>query len=325
MLINLAYHITCLFCIFSPSISLFTFEEILKPDSTFCGSERHAADNALFDSVPEKVLQSHGAATMDSAVFKAIVLGLVQGLTEFLPVSSTAHLILVPWFFGWAGAVNSLIFDVALHAGTLVALIFCFYRDWIDMIMKDRRLLYLIIIASFPAGIAGILFSGLVEHTLRSPLIIACSLVTVGIIMLIAERYGKATKGLRKGGITLRDSLIIGVAQAVALIPGVSRSGITITAGLFRDLTRVSAARFSFLLSTPVILGATMLEGRKLMKTPSLLDLDMFTAGFVSAFVSGLVAIIFLLRFLNRHPLNLFVYYRFALAMVILIALSLSP
>jgi undecaprenyl-diphosphatase len=258
---------------------------------------------------------------MDSVVLKAIVLGLIQGLTEFLPVSSTAHLILVPWFFGWGGVVNSLIFDVALHVGTLGALILCFYRDWIDMIMRDRRLLYLIIFASFPAGIAGILFSGLIEHTLRSPLVIAFSLVTVGIIMLIAERYSKAMKGLEEGGITLRDSLIIGVAQAVALIPGVSRSGITITAGLFRDLTRISAARFSFLLSTPVILGATVLEGRKLMKTPSLLNLDIFVAGFVSAFVSGLVAIIFLLRFLNRHPLNLFVYYRFALAMVILIAL----
>jgi len=262
---------------------------------------------------------------MDSAVVKAIVLGLVQGLTEFLPVSSTAHLILVPWFFGWRGAVDSLIFDVALHAGTLVALIFCFYRDWIDMLTRDRRLLYLIIIASFPAGIAGILFSGLVEHTLRSPIIITFSLVIVGIIMLVAERHSKAMKGLERGGITLKDSLVIGVAQAVALIPGVSRSGITITAGLFRDLTRVSAARFSFLLSTPVILGATVLEGRKLMKDPSLLSFDIFAAGFVSAYVSGLVAIIFLLRFLNRHPLNLFVYYRFALAMVILIALSLLP
>ena len=262
---------------------------------------------------------------MDSAVFKAIVLGLVQGLTEFLPVSSTAHLILVPWFFGWKGAVDSLIFDVALHAGTLVALVLCFYRDWIDMVMRDRRLLYLIIIASFPAGIAGILFGGLVEHTLRSPLVIAFSLVTVGIIMLIAERYSRAMKSLQEGGITLGDSLIIGIAQAVALIPGVSRSGITITAGLFRDLTRVSAARFSFLLSTPVIFGATVLEGRKLLKNPSLLDLDIFAAGSISAFVSGLVAIIFLLRFLNRHPLNLFVYYRFLLAVAILILLSFRP
>lgn len=258
---------------------------------------------------------------MVSEVFKAVILGIVQGLTEFLPVSSTAHLILVPWFFGWGGEVNSLIFDVALHGGTLVALIICFYKDWIDMITRHRRLLYLIIIASIPAGIAGVLLSRLAEHSLRNPLVIAASLVTVGVIMLIAERYSKATKDLRNGGITLNDSIIIGVAQAVALIPGVSRSGITIAAGLFRDLKRVSAARFSFLLSTPVILGATLLEGRKLMKTPALLSPDIFAAGFISALVSGLAAILFLLSFLNRHPLNLFVYYRFILAAVILIAL----
>jgi undecaprenyl-diphosphatase len=258
---------------------------------------------------------------MVSEVFKAVVLGIVQGLTEFLPVSSTAHLILIPWFFGWGGEVNSLIFDVALHGGTLVALIICFYKDWIDMITGHRKLLYLIIIASIPAGIAGILLSRFAEHSLRNPLVIAASLIIVGFIMLIAERYSRATKDLRNGGITLNDAIIIGVAQAVAFIPGVSRSGITITAGLFRELKRVSAARFSFLLSTPVILGATLLEGRKLMKTPALLSPDILAAGFISAFVSGLAAILFLLRFLNRHPLNVFVYYRFILAAVILIAL----
>lgn len=251
---------------------------------------------------------------------KAIIMGVVQGLTEFFPVSSTAHLILFPWFFGWSGDIDSLTFDVALHGGTLVALLICFYRDWIDMLTKNRQMLYYIIIATIPAGIAGILLNDLVEHTLRSPVIIIFSLVVFGILMLIAESYSKRLKSRTGGQASLKDYIFIGLAQAIALIPGVSRSGITITAGLFRNLTREPAARFSFLLSTPVIGGAVLLEGRKLFNGPVSYNLELFGIGFIAAFISGFFAIKFLLYFLRKHPMNIFVYYRFLLAAAILIA-----
>lgn len=248
-------------------------------------------------------------------MIKAIVLGVVQGITEFFPVSSTAHLILLPWFLRWSGEVNTLVFDVALHAGTLAALVICFYRDWLSMLMSDRKMLFAIIVATIPAGAAGVVLHHSVEEALRSPLVIAFTTVIFGILMLAAERYGRKAKERTSFG----DALIIGVAQAVALVPGVSRSGITITAGLFRNLTRESAARFSFLLSTPVIGGATLLEGRKLLKTPGQYHPDIFAVGFLAAFVSGMVAIRFLLRFLRTHRLDIFVYYRFLLAGVIVV------
>jgi len=248
-------------------------------------------------------------------LFEAIALGIVQGITEFFPVSSTAHLILIPWFFHWSGEVNTLIFDVALHAGTLSALLICFYNDWLHMFLRDRKTLLFILVATIPAGLAGVVFKDLVENQLRSPLIIACSTVAFAVLMLVAERYGKRNSDRA----SFKDWVFIGIAQAIALIPGVSRSGITITAGLFRNLTRESAAKFSFLLSTPVIGGAALLEGRKLFKTPGDYHLDTFAIGFLASFVSGLFAIKFLLRFLRKHPLNIFAYYRFLLAAVIVV------
>ncbi|MGC2061397.1 MAG: undecaprenyl-diphosphate phosphatase, partial [Thermodesulfovibrionales bacterium] len=181
-------------------------------------------------------------------------MGIVQGVTEFFPVSSTAHLILLPWFFDWTGEINTLEFDVALHAGTLLALLLCFYKDWLDMVLRDRKMLLIIFIGTIPAGVVGALFHKTVEHTLRSPLIIVFSTTAFGILMLIAEKYGKKNRERS----SVADALFIGAAQAIALIPGVSRSGITITAGLFKDLTRENAARFSFLLSTPIIGGAML-------------------------------------------------------------------
>lgn len=255
---------------------------------------------------------------MDTDLLRAVLLGIVQGLTEFLPVSSTAHLILFPRIFGWSGALDSLTFDVALHGGTLLALLVCFYRDWLTIFLRDRRLLVILVLATLPAGLAGVLLHNLVEHTLRNPLVIAAALAAFGLLMLIAERYARRTRTTEQ--ITLKDGLIIGIAQAVALIPGVSRSGITITAGLFRHLDRREAARFSFLLSTPVIAGACLLHGRKLIASPESYPLALFLAGFLAAFVSGLAAIKFLLRFLKHHRLDVFVYYRWALAASIAIA-----
>jgi undecaprenyl-diphosphatase len=248
-------------------------------------------------------------------MLEAIILGIVQGFTEFLPVSSTAHLILFPWFFGWKGDIDSLMFDVALHAGTLLALIICFWKDWVEMLLNNRKLLALFAAATLPAGIAGILLKDAVETTLRSPLIIVFTLVLVGIVMLISERW---KRGREIKDMTFSDAIIIGVSQAAALIPGVSRSGITISAGLFRGLGREAAARFSFLLSTPVIFGATLLEGRKLISNSGNYDLNLFTAGFAASAVTGFIAIKFLLYFFKKHPLNIFVYYRFVLAVIII-------
>ena len=248
-------------------------------------------------------------------VTEAIILGVIQGLTEFFPVSSTAHLILVPWFFGWKGDVNTLTFDIALHAGTLIALLFSFWRDWLELFTRKQKLLALIIVASIPAGVAGFYLNDLAENTLRRPFLISLMLVAVGLIMLYAEKSEKY-KTLEKTNFI--DAVIIGLAQAVAIIPGVSRSGITISAGLFKGLKREASARFSFLISTPIIGGATLLHLKKFLTHQEFYDIHLFAAGFVSSAITGFLAIIFLLNFLKKHPLNIFVYYRFILSVVII-------
>jgi undecaprenyl-diphosphatase len=248
-------------------------------------------------------------------MLQAIILGIVQGLTEFLPVSSTAHLILFPWFFNWSGEVDTLTFDLALHAGTLLALLLCFWRDWIDMFFRKQRLLGLIILASIPAGVAGLLLNDLAEHSLRSPLLISIMLIAGGVIMLAAEKIYKY-RDMEK--LSLKDVIFIGVAQAVAIIPGVSRSGFTIAAGLFRGLEREAAARFSFLLATPIIGGAFLLHSKGLLINHADHSIQLFITGFISSFITGFIAIKFMMSFLKRYPLNLFVYYRFLLAAVII-------
>ena len=254
-------------------------------------------------------------------MIEALILGIVQGLTEFLPVSSTAHLILFPWFFHWGGELDSLTFDVALHAGTLVSLVICFWKDWIELILRKQKLFMLIVLASVPAGIVGVFLGDLIEHALRNPLVIAVSLVVFGGVMLAAEKMNK-TRTLDR--VSVADAVMIGLAQAVALIPGVSRSGITISAGLFRGFEREAAARFSFLLSTPIIAGATLLHARKLFKTGADHNMSLFLIGFIAAAVSGFAAIKFLLSFLKKYPLNAFVYYRFGLAVVIVAGIWLK-
>jgi len=248
-------------------------------------------------------------------ITQAVILGVIQGLTEFFPVSSTAHLIVVPWFFGWKGDVNTLTFDVALHAGTLTALLFTFWKDWLELFTKKQKLLGLIIIASIPAGIAGFYLDDIAEKSLRQPFLISLMLVAVGLVMLAAERSEKL-KTIEKTNFI--DALIIGVAQAVAIIPGVSRSGITISAGLFKGLKREASARFSFLISTPIIAGAILLHLKKFLINRELYDIHLFAAGFISSSVTGFFAIIFLLNFLKKYPLNIFAYYRFILAVVII-------
>ena len=254
-------------------------------------------------------------------MLQAIILGIVQGLTEFLPVSSTAHLILFPWFLNWSGEVDTLTFDVALHGGTLLALLLCFRKDWTDLFFRNHRLLGLIIAASIPAGLAGFFLNGFVEHSLRSPLLISITLIVGGVIMLAAEKIYKYRD---MDQLAMKDVIFIGVAQAIAIIPGVSRSGLTISAGLFRGLERETAARFSFLLSTPIIAGAFMLHFKDAFINNGGHNLQIFAAGLISSFITGFFAIKFMMKFLKRYPLDIFVYYRFLLAAVIIAGIWLK-
>jgi len=251
-------------------------------------------------------------------MLEAIILGIVQGITEFLPVSSTAHLILLPWFFNWNSEVDTLTFDVALHAGTLCALLVCFWKDWADLIGSKQRLFGLILLASVPAGIVGLFLNDFIEKSMRSPVIISLMLIVVGFVMLLAE---KAFKYKDVDKVVFSDALIIGISQAIAIIPGVSRSGITISAGLFRGLERDASARFSFLLSTPIIAGAVLLHAKKAFDSAESYDLKLFAVGLIASFFTGIIAIKFLLNFLKKYPLNVFVFYRFILAVVIIAGL----
>lgn len=254
-------------------------------------------------------------------MLESIILGIVQGLTEFIPVSSTAHLILIPWFFNLADKFNTLTFDVALHAGTLLALILCFWKDWMNLLKKDHKMLGFIILATLPAGIAGFLLNDLVEESLRSPYIISISLVVIGIFMLISE---KMVHNRKTDEIKLSDVIMIGIAQAFALIPGVSRSGITISTGIFLGIERSDSAKFSFLLSTPIIAGAVLLHTKKILTENIAYDPQIFLIGFIASAITGFIAIKFLLSFFKKHPMNIFAYYRFILSAVIIIGLWLK-
>jgi len=252
-------------------------------------------------------------------MLEAIILGFIQGLTEFLPISSTAHLILIPKFFGWQGPVDTLIFDISLHTGTLLAVLIYFRKDWLRL-LYHRRLLLFILIATIPAGVVGILFEEIVERDLRNPHIIALSLFIIGLFMLVTDRLS-SNKTLED--LKLNDSIFIGFFQAIALIPGVSRSGITMSAGFLRGLKREDSARFSFMLSVPVIAGASILGFKKIFSgypvftSPG--DYSLFISGMVSSFISGLLAIGLLMKYLKTHRIDLFVYYRIGLAIFIVL------
>lgn len=268
---------------------------------------------------------------------QAVTLGVVQGLTEFLPISSTAHLALVPWLFGWKDP--GLTFDVALHVGTLVAVLVYFRDDlrhmalaWLkSLTARDKadpyqNLAWLVIWGSIPAVIAGLLLDDLVETTFRSPYVIAAMLIGVGVLIAVAERITTQIRSWRE--MTLKDALLIGLAQACALIPGTSRSGATITMGLFLGMQRADAARFSFLLGFPVILGSTIFKLKDVASDPALAAMvPMMGVGIVSAAVSGYVCIAYLLRFLATQTMTVFVIYRILLGLAIigLIANGFNP
>ncbi len=255
-------------------------------------------------------------------MLEAIILGIIQGLTEFIPVSSSAHLIVFPWFFDWQGVVNTLSFDVALHFGTLLALLLYFRKDWLDLLKTVRRkdgMIWKLFFATIPAGAAGVLLQDWIREN-RSPALIAFTLSFVSVLMILSERnYAKSTRtGFEK--INMKNALFIGIAQAFALIPGVSRSGITIVAGLSTGLKRADAARFSFLLATPVIAGASLLEAKNLMGSGSI-ELNVFIVGIAVSAITGYIAIKYLILFLQKYSLRSFAYYRFILAFVIILSI----
>src|SRR5881396_3461987 len=263
-------------------------------------------------------------------IVQAIVFGAVQGVTEFLPISSTAHLILLPWFMGWPDP--GLSFDVALHLGTLVALLIYFREDWIALIAgalqfvrgrtsdPNARMALYIVAATIPGALAGGLFENTVETALRAPRIIALMMAALALVLVVAEMKGRRRKNLDQ--ISWRDAITVGLAQALALVPGVSRSGATITAGLFAGMKRDTAARFSFYLSAPIIGGAVAKKTFDILRTGLTLDqMTPFIGGIVSAGIVGYVSIAFLLRYLQTHNTFLFVYYRIALASAVYLAI----
>jgi undecaprenyl-diphosphatase len=266
-------------------------------------------------------------------IIQAIVLGLVQGATEFAPVSSSGHLILVPWMLGWAliGAADvQKSFDVALHVGTLIGALVYFREDvvryaaaWFRSVRArrlstpDERIAWALVIGTIPGAIAGALFESVIEEKLGEPWLIAVMLVAFGLLLVIVDRRARTDRAF--GTIGPRDGLLLGAAQALALQPGVSRSGVTITAARAMGLDRESAARFSFLLSLPIIAGAGAYKAVDLAQTGLHGHAGEFVAGMVASAISGFVVIWGLLRYLKRHDFTIFLWYRVAVATLVVI------
>jgi undecaprenyl-diphosphatase len=276
-------------------------------------------------------------------LLQAVILGIVQGLTEFIPISSSAHLVIIPWLFGWKDpALESLSFDVALHMGTLLALIVFFAKDWVRLIKggvqsiverkigqdPDRRLAWMVVIGCIPGGIAGFLFESKIDKLFHNDPINPSAMISMAVIIAVmggllfaAEKFIPHTR--KTGEIKFMDAVWIGLSQALAIFPGVSRSGSTITAGLAIGLERETAARFSFLLSAPIIAGAglnSLLKFYKGVHSGAIAhsEIILFPVGILAAAVSGFFCIRFLLQFLQKNKINIFVYYRWALAAVVI-------
>ena len=271
---------------------------------------------------------------MDQLI-QAVVLGIVQGLTEFLPVSSSGHLIILPALLGWKDPfIDSLAFGVMLHVATLLALLLYFRADWLRLIPAglatvrdrsfkndpDRRLAWLMAASTVPAVIAGVALNDVIETAFREPRLVAITLVLGAVILWLADRLGSRTRNIE--GVTFPIALGIGAAQALALIPGISRSGISISAGLFAGLDRTAAARFAFLMATPITAGAGIWEFRKIVTGEAGVDLPLIplAAGMVASLLAGLAAISITLRYLRTHSTVVFVVYRIALAAVVVVA-----
>jgi undecaprenyl-diphosphatase len=258
-------------------------------------------------------------------VFQAIVLGIVQGLSEFLPISSSAHLALTPWLFGWPAP--GLSFDVALHVGTLIALVWFFWQEWMNLaraffgILRKRRVetererrVVWVVIATIPGGLAGYLLQEYAKTIFRNPALIGVNLIVMGVILWAIDRKARMDRPLETMG--WKDALAVGIAQMFAIVPGVSRSGSTITAARGLGFNREAAAVFSFLLSLPIIVAAVLFEGRHAIEDGISLPL---VAGVVASAVSGWLAISVLLKFVSRNSYGVFAVYRLLFGGLILI------
>jgi undecaprenyl-diphosphatase len=275
------------------------------------------------------------------SILQAIVLGLTQGVTEFAPISSSGHLILVPWLFGWSILDDPNLnktFDVALHVGTLVGALAYFRRDvWRYLVAfgqsararsittTDQRLAWALVIGTIPGAVAGALFEDVIQEHLGQPWLIAVMLAVFGVVLYAVDRAARSDRTI--DDVTVRRGGILGLAQALALQPGVSRSGVTMTAGRLMGLDRESAARFSFLLAMPIIAGAGLYKALDLVQTGFQGYASEFFWGFVSSAVSGFLVIWGLLRYLRSHDFKIFMVYRLAVAALVLgvIALGIRP
>ena len=266
-------------------------------------------------------------------ILQALVIGIVQGLTEFLPISSSAHLILLPKFLGWDDTfLNSAVFDVMLHLGTLVGMVFVLWPDLVRITKgalasiryrsidgdPDRRLGWLLLVSVIPAALLGAALESFFDTFFRSMPIAIAGLVLLGAGALwLGERHGRRQRSLRD--LHLRDAVVVGAAQALALFPGISRSGITIAAGLFLGLERPAAARFGFLIGVPIIAGAGLWKLRSLAGGVVAFEPLVLLAGVLGSAVAGFLAVTFLLRYLQNHSTAVFIAYRLILAVVIVV------
>jgi len=252
-------------------------------------------------------------------IIQAIVYGIVQGIGEFLPISSTAHLALVPWLFGWQDP--GVVFDVALHLGTAAAVILFFFKDWVDLIRagftkpktQNGKLFWFLVLATIPGGLFGVLLDKYMVK-FRNPALIGVTLIIMGILLFVADKYSKRDIEIKETG--AKRSLLIGIAQVFAVIPGVSRSGITMTVGRMLGMTRDGIARFTFLLSAPIILGDALYHAKDLLHTS--IDKLPFIAAMLTAAVVGVLSIKFLLNYIKNKGFGIFAVYRFILGFIVI-------
>jgi undecaprenyl-diphosphatase len=253
------------------------------------------------------------------SIIQAVIYGAVQGITEFLPISSTAHLKLLPWFMGWNEPGTA--FDVALHAGTAIAVIIFFFADWVRLISaglarpksSEGKLFWYIVIATIPGAIAGITLDKYMD-AFSNPFLTAVMLIVMGIVLLAADKTGKRETEFEKIG--LKRSIIIGISQALAIIPGVSRSGITMTTGRFLGMTREGIAKFTFLMATPIIVADALYHAKGLAETK--MDMAPFLTAVVTAAIVGILSIRFLLDFIKKRGFTVFAVYRFLLGALVI-------
>ena len=262
------------------------------------------------------------------SVFKAIILGIIQGIAEFLPISSSAHLIIFPYLLGWEE--SGLAFDVALHFGTMMAVLVIFFKDWWNLFIgavkdvkdkkksTDGKMFWYLVVATIPAALAGLLLDDIIENVIRNNIwVIAIALAVMGTLIFLGDKWANKhyKKETKFEDISLKQALIVGISQAFAVIPGFSRSGTTILAGRLLGISKEGITKFTFLLSVPVICGATILKVGDLEITKEVI------IGIISSFAMGIIAIKFLLNYIKKHDFSVFAFYRVILAVIVLVKL----